>query len=222
MKRITVATLMIFVVMLLTACTEAGNEKELPAEVNVVEIQEESTVDNGDENKQESNESAAIESGASEEESSEVLDENTSANPEPKQEEVVIGPEEYAIDAIHVAANRGEIDKVREILLTSPDVDARDSFGGTALHAAMFQSNMEIVEELIAYGYDVNAQGTSNLYTPLHDAIWASNLDAVKILIENGADLTIENNRGLTPIEKAYQDEKTEIYELLQSYSENQ
>ena len=61
----------------------------------------------------------------------------------------------YSPTAIHEAAHNGNINLVREILQTKPDPDIRDSFGGTALHAAMFQKNIEIVKLLIDAGYDV-------------------------------------------------------------------
>ena len=120
-------------------------------------------------------------------------------------------------DELHLAANKGNIEKVKEILKTGPDVDARDSFGGTALHAAMFQDNMEIVGLLIAHGFDVNAVGPANGYIPLHDAVWADNLEAVKLLVANGADLSIKGKDGLTPVEKAKKEGKAAIYAYLLS-----
>jgi ankyrin repeat protein len=121
----------------------------------------------------------------------------------------------YAPDELHKAAGQSDIEKVKEILSTKVDVDARDSFGGTALHAAMFQNDMQIVKLLIDYGFDVNAKGVSNGYTPLHDSVWADNLPAARLLIENGADLSIKNNEGQTPAEKAKAEGKQELYEYL-------
>ena len=125
----------------------------------------------------------------------------------------------YASDELHKAANQGDIERVKAILSTKVDVDARDSFGGTALHAAMFQDNMEIVKLLIDYGFDVNAKGTSNGYTPLHDSVWAGNLPAAKLLIENGADPSIQNNEGQTPAEKAEAEGKQELYQYLSQFT---
>jgi ankyrin repeat protein len=47
---------------------------------------------------------------------------------------------------IHKAAYNGDIQRVQELLRKGVNPDARDSYGGTALHAAMFQKNMEIVK----------------------------------------------------------------------------
>lgn len=91
------------------------------------------------------------------------------------------------------------------------------AYNGTALHAAMFQDNMRIVELLIEAGYDVNAVGPRNGYTPLHDAVWANNLPALKILVANGGDITIKGKDGNTPLEKAFAEDKPEIVAYLQS-----
>jgi ankyrin repeat protein len=121
----------------------------------------------------------------------------------------------YSPTAIHEAAHGGNINLVREILLTKPDADIRDSFGGTALHAAMFQKNIEIVKLLIDAGYDVNATGPSNGYTPLHDAVWANNAAAARLLIQRGARKNIKGKDGLTPLEKAVKENKTEMIKAL-------
>lgn len=65
----------------------------------------------------------------------------------------------YCADTIHLAAYHGNEQRVIELLKANPDPDDRDSYGGTALHAAMFQDNTRIVELLIDAGFDVNAVG---------------------------------------------------------------
>lgn len=122
---------------------------------------------------------------------------------------------------LHRLSYEGDIEGVKRELAKKPNPDERDSFGGTALHAAMFQANMEILALLIDYGLDVNAQGTSNGYTPLHDAVWSDNLPAVIFLIERGADQTIKAKDGLTPLDKARKENKTKIVEYLEITAEN-
>lgn len=123
----------------------------------------------------------------------------------------------FAGDQLHKAAYHGDIDTVRSLLKTTIDPDERDNYGGTALHAAMFQNNVEIIKLLIDAGLDVNAQGTSNGYTPLHDAVWDNNLEAAKLLIKYGARTDIRGNDGLTPYEKAVKENKINIAEYLKS-----
>ncbi|MDR3260087.1 MAG: ankyrin repeat domain-containing protein [Fusobacteriaceae bacterium] len=121
----------------------------------------------------------------------------------------------YATDAVNQAAYVGDIELIREILKTNPDRNARDSFGGAALHDAMFQKNMEIVLLLIENGYDINAVGPANGYTPLHDAVMTNNIAAVKLLIRYGANRNIKGKDGLTPLEKAIKENKGELVKLL-------
>lgn len=125
----------------------------------------------------------------------------------------------YAED-LELAAYNGERDAVIKILKTNPDIDHRDSFGGTALHGAMFQKDLVIVKILLDYGFDPNAKGLKNGYTPLHDAVWANNIEAAKILLERGSNPNIKNKAGLTAYDLALKDGKTEIAQCIQNISE--
>ena len=118
---------------------------------------------------------------------------------------------------IHKAAYNGDIVKVRELLKKRVNPDERDSFGGTALHADMFQKNMKIVKLLLEHGFDVNAIGPQNGYTPLHDAVWADNLEAVKILLDKGARTNIKGKDELTPYAKAKQEGRKELVKYFES-----
>jgi len=118
---------------------------------------------------------------------------------------------------IHKAAYTGDINKVRELLKKGVNPDERDTFGGTALHAAMFQKNMEIVKVLLENQFDVNAVGPQNGYTPLHDAVWAENLEAIKLLLDKGAKTDIKGKDGLTPYGKAKKEGKSEMMKLFES-----
>jgi len=108
---------------------------------------------------------------------------------------------------------------VKRILARNVDVDERDEYGGTALHAAMFQENLEVAQLLIEAGFDVNAQGTSNGYTPLHDAVWSNNIEAAKLLLLHGARLDIKGKDGTTPLQKALNEGKKEIATMLETAS---
>ena len=120
-------------------------------------------------------------------------------------------------DAIHKAAYHGELQKVRDLLQKGANPDARDSFGGTALHAAMFQKNMEVVKVLLEHGCDINAQGTGNGYTPLHDAVWSDNEEAVNLLLDKGAKTNLKGKDGLTPYAKAQKERQNTILRVFES-----
>ncbi len=125
----------------------------------------------------------------------------------------------YCAD-LESAAYNGDKQKVIQILKTKPDINHRDSFGGTALHGAMFQKDLSIIEMLLDYGFDPNAKGIRNGYTPLHDAVWATNIDAVKLLLRRGAKPDIKNNDGLTAYSFAKNNGKNEIAKYIKEYSE--
>lgn len=119
-------------------------------------------------------------------------------------------------DSLHKAAHRGDVAQVRALLEKGGvDPDARDSYGGTALHAAMFQDRIEVVALLLAHGFDPNAIGPRNGYTPLHDAVWADNLPAARLLLEHGARTDIKGKDGLSPYEKAVREGKKKMADLL-------
>ncbi len=71
--------------------------------------------------------------------------------------------------AVLDAAEKGNIEAVKQAIADGADVDAKDSDGWTPLHNAALKGHKEIVELLIAKGVDVNAKGRSG-WTPLHFA----------------------------------------------------
>jgi len=117
--------------------------------------------------------------------------------------------------AIIVAAYQGDLELVREILITGPDKDARNAFGDTALHVAIFQKNHLLVKLLLDHGFDPNARTFRNGYTPLHNAVSADNVDAARLLLQYNADKTIKGLDGLTPLDKARKEGKRALVLLL-------
>jgi ankyrin repeat protein len=128
-----------------------------------------------------------------------------------QEEEKTDQIETYPPQAIINAAYKGDVEMVRRILATGPDPDVRDAFGGTALHDAIFQKNLEVIKLLLDYGFDINATVPSNGYTPLHYCVWTNNLPAVRLLLAYKADKTIKAKDGRTPVEKATKDGKREF-----------
>jgi ankyrin repeat protein len=129
----------------------------------------------------------------------------------PQDEEEAAPAATYPPRAIINAAYRGDVEMVKKILATRPDPDVRDDLGGTALHDAVFQDNLEVIRLLLDYGFDINATVPSSGYTPLHYCVWAGNLPALNLLLRYKADRTIKAKDGLTPLEKATRDGKREF-----------
>ena len=61
----------------------------------------------------------------------------------------------------------------------------------------------------------VDFEGGAN-YTPLHYAAEAGHTDVVKLLINNGANLSKKSNNAQTPYQLAFQNNHSDIVELLQ------
>ena len=72
--------------------------------------------------------------------------------------------------SIHGAANRGNIEAVKQHLAAGTDVNAKNEFGSAPLHYAAVNDHKEIIELLIATGADVNARDKGG-FTPLDNLI---------------------------------------------------
>ena len=98
------------------------------------------------------------------------------------------------------AAEKGNIEAVKQHLAAGADVNAKDR-GWTPLLKAAWHGHKEIAELLIAEGADVNARigGWLNV-TPLHSA---ANKEIAEMLIANGADVNAKGWKGLTPLHDA-------------------
>ncbi|MCL2831928.1 MAG: ankyrin repeat domain-containing protein [Treponema sp.] len=133
-------------------------------------------------------------------------------------------PDTYPPKAILNAAYIGDVDLLQKILATNPDRDVRDSLGGTALHVAVLQNNLDIIKILIENGFDVNATvpvtGYQMVrgYTPLHYCVWTNNVDAARLLLQYKADKNIKALDGMTPVEKATKEGKRDLLLLFAKY----
>jgi ankyrin repeat protein len=110
--------------------------------------------------------------------------------------------ETYPPHAIIAASLMGDEVMVRTLLEIGVDIDIRTAAGDTALHIAMFQSNMTVVRLLLNHGFDPNAVNHSG-DTPLHRAVAANNEPAVRLLLQFKADKSIRNSAGRTPLDEA-------------------
>ena len=87
--------------------------------------------------------------------------------------------------SIHDAAEKGNIEAVKQHIAAGADVEAKDSFGRPPLHDAAYRGHTEIVELLIAGGADVNARRDDGM-TPLDLAIRFDETDTADLLRKHG------------------------------------
>ena len=101
--------------------------------------------------------------------------------------------------------------KAIELPLTQTDVAAPS----TSLHAVVVQGNLDIVNQHIQVGSDLNVIEPSGGSSPLISAALFSKTEIAITLIEAGADVNFQNNEGSTPLHTAAFFCRPEIVEAL-------
>ncbi len=126
--------------------------------------------------------------------------------------------------SIHMAAEKGNIEAVKQHLNAGTDVNAKDEnsdfIGWTPLHWAAgegHEGQKEIVELLIAKGADVNAKTPDGL-TALFAAILGADKEIIELLIAKGADVNVRGFLGMTPLNMADDEGEKEIADLLRKH----
>ncbi|XP_043922472.1 ankyrin repeat domain-containing protein 12 isoform X2 [Protopterus annectens] len=103
---------------------------------------------------------------------------------------------------LHMAAIRGDVKQVKELISLGANVNVKDFAGWTPLHEACNMGFCDVAKVLIAAGADVNTQGLDD-DTPLHDAASSGHKDIVKLLLRHGANAFQSNIRGERPVDVA-------------------
>jgi serine/threonine protein kinase len=82
------------------------------------------------------------------------------------------------------------------------DINATLDKNRTFLHYAVYRGKKEIVDLLLSFGANVEAQD-SNGRTPLHYAAANKKIQLIQSLVENGANVNAQDREGRTPIHYA-------------------
>ena len=102
------------------------------------------------------------------------------------------------------AAERGDIETVRQLLRKGADVNTAQGDGMTALHWAADRDNVELGEVLIYAGASVDAGTRIGRYTPLHIASRKGNTGIMNILLKAKSNPNAATtNSGVTAIHLA-------------------
>lgn len=111
------------------------------------------------------------------------------------------------------AALYADIKSLNEFIATEPNlVHEVDKFEFTALHEAVGEHTLEVVQILIAAGANVNAQNDSGI-APLHLVAYDY---IAEELIKAGAKIQIKEQNGGTPLHiQAENPESIEVIEVL-------
>lgn len=101
------------------------------------------------------------------------------------------------------------------LLNAGADVNARDSYGKTPLHSAVYWGHKEMIELLLKFGADINAvliNGESILHRAASS--YDANYDIIDLLLKQGALKNVKDNMGNTILHCAC---KTGNYNLLKN-----
>ncbi|TSR27758.1 Ankyrin repeat domain-containing protein 12 [Bagarius yarrelli] len=112
---------------------------------------------------------------------------------------------------LHMAAIRGDVKHVKELIGLGADVNVKDFAGWTPLHEACNLGYYDVAKVLIGAGAEVNTQGLDD-DTPLHDASSSGHKDIVKLLLQHGGNAFQANKRGERPVDVA---DSQEVEQLL-------
>jgi len=102
------------------------------------------------------------------------------------------------------AAQRGDIEAVRQLVRAGADVNAPQGDGMSALHWAAERGDAELTRLLVYAGAHVEAGTRIGRYTPLHLASRQARREVAQVLLEAGANpMARSTNSGATPLHLA-------------------
>ncbi len=116
---------------------------------------------------------------------------------------------------LHDAVDKGDIEQVKDLLLTGADVNAQDASLMIPLHWAVGRGYTEIIDLLIKKGSDIEKRDIHGR-TPLHMAVQFGSIVGVQALMEV-SDFNAKDNYNRTPLLLAVRADNLAMVEILLS-----
>ena len=129
--------------------------------------------------------------------------------------------------SLHKRCHKGDLKSVREYVeqlnegkLAEQLASLKGIFGHTPLHEAVAGGHHKVVDFLLekTHGAHVNCRANRG-YTPLHLAAKNGQEECVKVLLNHGADVSLMDEHGKTPRQRAEKSSKG-IVRILRSTGE--
>ena len=122
------------------------------------------------------------------------------------------------VKAIHKAAHKGNLEKVKKIIDRDPaQINIQDRLGKTPLYYASSNGYTEIVEYLLAHNADTELGNFVN-ERPLAKAAKFGYYDIVKALLIYGATVNCKDKYGQTPLHEGARSGNKDVVDILISY----
>jgi ankyrin repeat protein len=112
------------------------------------------------------------------------------------------------------AAEAGDTAEVQSLIKEGAGVNAKGSYGSTALMRAAVRGHTNTVRALLEKGADVNAKGITGR-TALMEAAFSGYTDTARTLLEKGADVNARDNEGWAPLFWAAFSRRTDMVRAL-------
>lgn len=96
------------------------------------------------------------------------------------------------------------------------DIHHNDNQGVSVFDVAVTYNNLELIERLIAEGFDVHRATRRSGFTPLMGAVCYGRVEIIKKLIEMGVDVEARDTQGFSAIDFARKMHKKSILALLE------
>lgn len=101
------------------------------------------------------------------------------------------------------AIRRDRVASAEALLDAGADPNRVDARGETAVHAAAFTGNADLLRAVLAHGGDVDARNPHTGETPLVKALLSPNKQQYEVLLDAGADPGAADLNGETPLHVA-------------------
>lgn len=129
-------------------------------------------------------------------------------------------------EQLHIAADDGNLDKVKEMVEGGYDINAfDDSLSFTPLHHAVNSGHIEVVKYLLSVGADVNAHEEEKIgETPLGEVAAECTYEMAELLVQAGANPIITGWMQITALDRARDRKKEEgrrVYAMLLGVAKN-